>query len=97
MTRIYIMDPNGLPRFVLNQPAPVSDPAEQSAWMAVFAAVCTLPAGKKLSVKFMTDSGHMARAAIVNMESMIDILPGGDINLYMYASDITPEVNLIKP
>jgi len=91
MTRIYLMDLNGLPRLLLNQPATVNNPSEHFGWMSVFSAVCSLPEGKEVAVKFKTEHGRMATARLTNKDNHIDLLPNGDVNLYMYAIDIIPD------
>lgn len=96
MIHIYLMDLKGRPRLLFNQPAPVKEPTQAHGWMAVFSAVCTLPEGKELSVKFKTEYGRMATAILVNKDNTIDILPDENINLYMYARDIIPEDNFMK-
>jgi len=96
MTRIYLMDLKGRPRLLLNQPAAVSSPMENHCWMSVFTAVCSLPEGKEISVKFKTEYGRMATARLTNKDNHIDLMPNGDVNLYMYAIDIIPEDIFMK-
>lgn len=96
MTNIHLMDINGLPRLVLNQPAPVTDPSERDAWLAAFSAVCSLPEGREISVKYRTGGGRTVKALLVNREPIMEIHPGGDITLFMYARDIIPESCFVK-
>jgi len=90
------MDLNGSPRLIMNQPAPTNNPQESSCWLAVLTAVCALSDGKELSVDFKTSSGRRATAFLVNRDNKIDILPGGDIKIYLYARDILPDDNFLK-
>lgn len=92
MTQIFLMDLKGLPRLINNQPSVACDPMECAAWLSVFTTVCNIPEGKELRVRFRDNHNNMVTAHIIgSRDNLIDILPEGDMNLYMYARDIIPD------
>ena len=91
MLRIHLLDPEGRPRLVFNQPEKVSDPTAISAWLSVFAAAGTLRDGESMEVKFPMDRGTMAIALITNKSRRLEITHYGELIMLLTAQDIIPD------
>lgn len=91
MTRIHLLDPEGRPRLVLNQPEPVKDTTLTLGWLAVFAAMAGAPDGKEIEVQFnMARQGPATAILGSGQKPRMDVTREGDIEIFLCARDIIP-------
>ena len=91
MLRIHLLDPEGRPRLVLNQPIPVSHPASVFAWLSVFSSTGSLPEDGTTEVRFRMARGPMATAFISGKGRRLEIHDDINLDLFLTAMDIIPD------
>lgn len=90
MLRIHLLDTQGRPRLVLNQPAAVSDKTAIDMWLAVFSAAGNV-ADDTIEVRFKMARGPMATGFISGKFRRIEINGDDDYQIYLTAEDIVPD------
>lgn len=89
MLRIFLLDPHGRPRLVLNQPAAVHDRTAIDMWLAVFSAVQN--SDNTIEVRFRMERGPLATGHVNGKFRRLEIVEDGEYQLYLTAEDIIPD------
>jgi len=93
MIHVYLLHPEGKPRYIYSQPAPISDPVIINTWLHLYNIMSLSPEGTEMIVSFYTSKGDKAKAILSTGQYQIDMDKDNNLSIFMYAKDIKIEDN----